>query len=138
MYALIYDEFDPSEREKKVISVHKTRGTAEKTLEKRQRKLGKRVWECIPESYGCTTGFAQVIPSRRALSTPGHRVKQSLREIGFLMGINWLPPKKTVNWKPQSKPMWEGIGSSCCIKGFGLQTTKWMWMISLFCCLRLK
>ena len=46
MYALIYDEFDPLIREKKVISVHKTRETAERALEKRQRKLGKRVWEC--------------------------------------------------------------------------------------------
>jgi hypothetical protein len=46
MYALIYDEFDSAKREKKVISVHKTRETAEKALEKRQRKLGKRVWEC--------------------------------------------------------------------------------------------
>ena len=46
MYALIYDEFDPTRREKKVISVHKTRETAEKALDKRQRKLGRRVWEC--------------------------------------------------------------------------------------------
>ena len=46
MYVLIYDEFEPLIREKKVISVHKTRETAEKALEKRQRKLGKRVWEC--------------------------------------------------------------------------------------------
>ena len=46
MYALIYDEFDPAKREKEVISVHKTRETAEKTLQKRQHKLGKRVWEC--------------------------------------------------------------------------------------------
>ncbi|MBW2430408.1 MAG: hypothetical protein JRF56_15730 [Deltaproteobacteria bacterium] len=46
MYALIYDEFDPAKREKNVISVHKTRGTAEKALRKRQRRLGKRVWEC--------------------------------------------------------------------------------------------
>ena len=46
MYALIYDEFDLSEREKKVISVHKSRETAEKALEKRQRDLGKKVWEC--------------------------------------------------------------------------------------------
>jgi hypothetical protein len=46
MYALIYDEFDPSKREKKVISVHKSRETAEKALSKRQHQLGKRVWEC--------------------------------------------------------------------------------------------
>ena len=46
MYALIYDEFDPAKREKRVISVHKTREAAEKALKKRQRKLGKRVWEC--------------------------------------------------------------------------------------------
>jgi len=46
MYALIYDEFDPAKRVKKVISVHKTRATAEKALAKRQHKLGKRIWEC--------------------------------------------------------------------------------------------
>jgi len=46
MYALIYDEFDPAKREKRVISVHKTRATAEKALIKRQHKLGKKVWEC--------------------------------------------------------------------------------------------
>jgi hypothetical protein len=46
MYALIYDEFDLTQRQKKVISVHKSRETAEKALEKRQRKLGKKVWEC--------------------------------------------------------------------------------------------
>ena len=46
MFALIYDEFDPAMRKKEVISVHKTRETAEKALEKRMQKLGKRVWEC--------------------------------------------------------------------------------------------
>jgi hypothetical protein len=46
MYALIYDEFDPANREKKVVSVHKTRKTAEKALTVRQKRLGRRVWEC--------------------------------------------------------------------------------------------
>ncbi len=46
MYALIYDEFEPSKREKEVISLHKTRETAEKALALRQRRLDKRVWEC--------------------------------------------------------------------------------------------
>ena len=46
MYALIYDEFDPAIREKKVVSVHKTRKTAEKALKERQKRLGRRVWEC--------------------------------------------------------------------------------------------
>jgi hypothetical protein len=46
MYALIYDEYKPEEREKRVISVHQSRETAEKALEKRHKDLGKRVWEC--------------------------------------------------------------------------------------------
>ena len=46
MYALIYDEFEPSEREKKVISLHQTRETALKALTQRQLQLGKRVWDC--------------------------------------------------------------------------------------------
>jgi len=32
MYALIYDEFDPDKREKRVISMHKTREGAEKAF----------------------------------------------------------------------------------------------------------
>jgi hypothetical protein len=46
VYALIYDKHDPTKHGKKVISLHKTRATAEKALAKRMRKLGKRVWEC--------------------------------------------------------------------------------------------
>jgi hypothetical protein len=46
MYALIYDQFEPAELEKEVVSVHKTRKTAEKALKERQDKLGRRVWEC--------------------------------------------------------------------------------------------
>lgn len=46
MYALIYDEHDITQPLKKVISVHRTRQTAEKALEKRKQKLGRRVWEC--------------------------------------------------------------------------------------------
>jgi hypothetical protein len=46
MYALIYDEYDLAVREKKVISVHKSRENAEKALKGRQKQLGRRVWEC--------------------------------------------------------------------------------------------
>ena len=46
MYALIYDEFEPEKREKKIISLHRTRQTAEKALTKRQLELGKHVWDC--------------------------------------------------------------------------------------------
>ena len=46
MYALIYDECDPNQPKKTVLSAHRTRGTAEKALKKRMRKLEKRVWEC--------------------------------------------------------------------------------------------
>lgn len=46
MFALIYDEFKPDEREKRIISLHKTRQTAERALAKRQLEMGKRVWDC--------------------------------------------------------------------------------------------
>lgn len=46
MYALIYDENDPARPMKEVLSVHRSRETAEKALAKRMRQLGKRVWEC--------------------------------------------------------------------------------------------
>ena len=46
MYALIYDDFDPDQREKRVISIHKTRATAEKALTKRRHRLHRKIWEC--------------------------------------------------------------------------------------------
>lgn len=82
MYALIYDEFDPSEREKKVISVHKTRGTAEKTLEKRQRKLGKRVWECntrIVWVYDRVRAGDTITPSSFDTWAPGEAIPEGDR-----------------------------------------------------------
>ena len=46
MFALIYDEHDLNKPFKEVISVHKTRETAEKALEKRKLRLGKTTVEC--------------------------------------------------------------------------------------------
>jgi hypothetical protein len=46
MYALIYDERQLDQPQKKVLSVHTKRATAEKALDKRMKKLGRRVWEC--------------------------------------------------------------------------------------------
>jgi len=46
MYALICDEFDPTKREKRVISVHKTRITAEKAQMKLPHKLIQKASEC--------------------------------------------------------------------------------------------
>ena len=46
MYALIYDEQDPSQPLKEVLSVHKSRETAERALKQRMKRLGRRVWEC--------------------------------------------------------------------------------------------
>jgi hypothetical protein len=46
MYALIYDEHHLDHPQKKVLSVHMNRNTAEKALAKRMKKLGRRVWEC--------------------------------------------------------------------------------------------
>ena len=46
MFVLIYDEHDLTKNQKPVISVHRSRETAEKALENRMKKLKKRVWEC--------------------------------------------------------------------------------------------
>jgi hypothetical protein len=46
MYTLIYDEHDLSKPLKKVISVHKSRKTAEIALRKRMQKLNRRIWDC--------------------------------------------------------------------------------------------
>jgi len=46
VFALIYDEHQLDRPQKKVISIHKSRRTAEVALEKRKKKLGRKVWEC--------------------------------------------------------------------------------------------
>jgi len=46
MYALIYDDQSLNKSQKKVISVHKTREESDKALVKRQKELGKRVYDC--------------------------------------------------------------------------------------------
>ena len=79
MYALIYDEFDPSQRKKKVISLHKTRQTAEKALMDRQRKLGKRVWEChtrIVWAHGRIRRGDTIMPSAFDTWAPGEKIPE--------------------------------------------------------------
>ena len=46
MYALIFDTHDLDKPVKRVISVHKSRKTAERALETRMAHLGKTVEEC--------------------------------------------------------------------------------------------
>jgi hypothetical protein len=46
MFALIYDTHDLDNPQKRVISVHKSRETAEDALEARKKRLGKTVAEC--------------------------------------------------------------------------------------------
>lgn len=79
MYALIYDERDPSEPLKKVISVHRSRRTAEIALEKRMKRLGRRVWEC----------------NTRIVWTEG-KVKSS----------DFLSPSAFTTWRPGEKIPW--------------------------------
>ncbi|MCG6908576.1 MAG: hypothetical protein LJE94_00465 [Deltaproteobacteria bacterium] len=46
MFALIYDELTPGEREKKVLSLHTDRKSAERALVIRRDELGKKILEC--------------------------------------------------------------------------------------------
>ena len=46
MFALIYDTRELDKPQKRVLSVHKTRQTAERVLEMRMARLGKKVEEC--------------------------------------------------------------------------------------------
>lgn len=46
MYALIYDEHNLARPKKEVISVHKSRRTAENALQKRMKRLNKSISEC--------------------------------------------------------------------------------------------
>jgi hypothetical protein len=53
MYVLIYDEHEPNELTKEVLSVHETREEAEKALEERQKGLERRVWDCNARIVWC-------------------------------------------------------------------------------------
>jgi hypothetical protein len=46
MFALIYDTHDLKKPFKQVLSVHETRETAQRALEKRLASLGKQMWAC--------------------------------------------------------------------------------------------
>ena len=46
MFALIFDTHELDKPQKRVISVHKSRETAENALEQRKNRLGKTVEEC--------------------------------------------------------------------------------------------
>jgi hypothetical protein len=73
MYALIYDENDPKRTLKQVLSVHKTRTTAQKALDKRMRRLGRRVWECC----------ARIVWTEKKVRTE-----------------DWISPKDYATWRP--------------------------------------
>ena len=82
MYALIYDEFNPKKREKKVVSVHKTRVAAEGALTKRQHKLGKRVWDCntrIVWVYSQIHSGDTITPDYFDTWAPGEKIPQGDR-----------------------------------------------------------
>jgi hypothetical protein len=46
MFALIYDEHRLDRPQKRVISIHRKRETAEEALKERMKKLGRSVTEC--------------------------------------------------------------------------------------------
>ena len=77
MYALIYDESNLVKKSEKVISVHRKRETAEVALEKRKRKLGRKVWECdtrIVWINGSIKSGENVTPGQYSSWRPGEKV----------------------------------------------------------------
>ena len=79
MYALIYDEHDLVKPQKKVISVHKSRDTAENALERRKKDLGKEVWECntrIVWIVGNVNAGGYVKPGEYDTWRPGEKIPE--------------------------------------------------------------
>lgn len=77
MYAVIYDEYDPSEPMKRVLSVHRRRDTAERALVRRMRGLGRRVWECrsrVVWVNGMARANDWLAPSTFTTWRPGERI----------------------------------------------------------------
>lgn len=82
MYALICDEFEPSKRKKRVISVHKTRTAAEKAQLKLPHKLLKQGRECytrIVWAYNPIHKGETITPDAFDTWAPGESIPQSDR-----------------------------------------------------------
>jgi hypothetical protein len=81
VYALIYDEHTPARPLKRLISAHRSRKAAENELEKRIKRLGKRVWE----------GHMRIV------WVDGHVEANDI-----------LRPSMFVSWRDGDKIPWEG------------------------------
>ena len=82
MYALICDEFEPTHRKKKVLSVHQTRMTAEKAQMELPRKLLQRGSECytrIVWAYHPIRKGEYITPDDFDTWAPGERIPESDR-----------------------------------------------------------
>lgn len=82
MYALICDEFEPTHRKKKVISVHKTRVTAEKAQMKLPHKLHQEGSECytrIVWAYHPVRKGESITPDDFDTWAPGEEIPQGDR-----------------------------------------------------------
>jgi len=80
IYALIYDQFDPAKRQKMVLSLHRSRITAQKALEKRWKKMKRRVWECktrIVWVEGQVRAGETITPDRFDTWAPGEEIPES-------------------------------------------------------------
>ena len=79
MFALIYDEHRLERPQKKVLSVHASRGNAELALEKRKKELGRKVWECHTRIVWVEKKVATgdtVGPGEYATWRPGNRTSR--------------------------------------------------------------
>ena len=101
MFALIYDTHDLDKPFKMVLSVHKSRETAERALQKRMVRLGKKVTDCdtrvvwlkekVKPGFGVTEkAFStwrpgETIPYGDVLQIPGiiHASDYDLGPIGY-------------------------------------------------------
>ena len=82
MYALICDEFEPTRREKRVISVHKTRITAEKAQMKLPYKLiqaGRKCYTRIVWVYYPIRRGETITPDLFDTWAPGEKIPEGDR-----------------------------------------------------------
>jgi hypothetical protein len=82
MYALIYDQFDPTKRQKLVLSLHRNRETAQKALDKRRHTLRRKVWEChtrIVWVDGRARGGDYITPDSFDTWAPGEEIPEGDR-----------------------------------------------------------
>jgi hypothetical protein len=104
MVALIYDIHELDKPFKRVLSVNKSRETAERALEKRMARLGKKKWGSATRAlFGSKKKSSRGTGSQRTHFRLGGREKRFLTEKHIQIAIDAVSRGKVLSQRPVAK-----------------------------------